>query len=174
MVSPDRAGILQVKGKFHVSSHPHGKVSCQLPSSLSPKPSSLWMLKPRMWVLVLFFPNCLWRTTSSTPALSCHRSFLQPEQRHWLEGAGHPLTVWMDHKNLEYIQTAKHLNGRQARWAFFFNRFNFSLSYRPGSKNIKPDALSHLFDPDPTPRSPTSILPLSCVVGDVTWGIEEK
>ena len=96
------------------------------------------------------------------------------EWRHWLEGAEHPFLVWTDHKNLEYIQSAKRLNSRQARWALFFNRFDFSLSYRPGSKNVKPDALSRLFDPDPTPRSPSYILPPSCMVGAVTWGIEEK
>ena len=34
------------------------------------------------------------------------------EWRHWLEGAEHPFLVWTDHKNLEYIQTAKRLNSR--------------------------------------------------------------
>ncbi|XP_061550331.1 uncharacterized protein LOC133411694, partial [Phycodurus eques] len=63
------------------------------------------------------------------------------EWRHWLEGAQTPFLVWTDHKNLEYIKTAKRLNARQARWALFFTRFNFTLSYRPGSKNGKPDAL---------------------------------
>ena len=56
----------------------------------------------------------------------------------------------------------------------FFNRFNFSLSYRPGSKNVKPDALSCLFDPNSDPKSPSYILPPSCLVGAVTWGIEER
>ncbi len=62
------------------------------------------------------------------------------EWRHWLEGSGVPFIVWTDHKNLEYIKSAKRLNSRQARWALFFGRFDFSISYRPGSKNIKPDA----------------------------------
>ena len=39
------------------------------------------------------------------------------EWRHWLEGAEHLLLVWTDHKNLEYIRSAKRLNSRQARWA---------------------------------------------------------
>ena len=56
------------------------------------------------------------------------------EWRHWLEGAEQPFVVWTDHKNLEYIRSAKRLTSRQARWALFFNRFDFSLSYRPGSK----------------------------------------
>ncbi len=68
------------------------------------------------------------------------------EWRHWLEGLGVPFVVWTDHKNLEYIQSANRLNSRQARWALFFGRFDFSISYRPGSKNIKPDALSRIFD----------------------------
>ena len=57
------------------------------------------------------------------------------EWRHWLEGAQHPFLVWTDHRNLEYLQQAKRLNPRQARWALFFGRFDFTLSYRPGSKN---------------------------------------
>lgn len=32
------------------------------------------------------------------------------EWRHWLEGAKHPLLIWMDHKNLTYVQEAKRLN----------------------------------------------------------------
>ncbi len=49
------------------------------------------------------------------------------EWRHWLEGAARPFLVWTDHKNLEYIRSAKRLNARQARWALFFGRFNFSV-----------------------------------------------
>ena len=38
------------------------------------------------------------------------------EWRHWLEGAEHPFIVWTDHRNLSYIQSAKRLSSRQARW----------------------------------------------------------
>lgn len=96
------------------------------------------------------------------------------EWRHWLEGAEQPFLVWTDHKNLEYIKTAKRLNSRQARWALFFTRFNFSLSYRPGSKNIKPDALSRQHDEESCPLDTTPILPSDCVVGVVTWDVEER
>uniref|UniRef100_A0A8C7WWZ3 Gypsy retrotransposon integrase-like protein 1 n=1 Tax=Oryzias sinensis TaxID=183150 RepID=A0A8C7WWZ3_9TELE len=96
------------------------------------------------------------------------------EWRHWLEGAEHPFVVWTDHKNLDYIRNAKRLNSRQARWRLFFDRFSFVLSYRPGSKNIKPDALSRRFDPAPVAKTPESILPLSCVVGAVSWQIESE
>lgn len=65
--------------------------------------------------------------------------------RHWLEGANHPFTVFTDHRNLEYLREAKRLKPWQARWAMFFTGFNFVITYRPGSKNMKPDAISHQF-----------------------------
>lgn len=55
---------------------------------------------------------------------------------------------------------------------YFFNRFNFTLSYRPGSKNIKPDALSRIFAHMSNAKEPEPILPLNRVVGAVTWQIE--
>ena len=96
------------------------------------------------------------------------------EWRHWLEGAEQPFIVWTDHKNLEYIKTAKRLNSRQARWALFFSRFNFTLSYRPGSKNTKPDALSRMFSPSPESHDPEPILPPGFVVGVLSWEIEAE
>ena len=71
-----------------------------------------------------------------------------------MEGAEHPFLVWTDHKNLEYLHTAKHLNSRQAHWALLFNHFNFTLSYRPGSNNVKLDALSQLYCPAATLSDP--------------------
>ncbi|KAK3544287.1 hypothetical protein QTP86_009139 [Hemibagrus guttatus] len=67
------------------------------------------------------------------------------EWHHWLEGAHHPFQVLTDHCNLEYLRGAKRLNPRQARWAMFFTRFVFTVTYRPGSKNGKADALSRQF-----------------------------
>ncbi len=64
--------------------------------------------------------------------------------RHWLEGSAQPFLVWMDHKNLEYIRSAKRLSSRQASWALFFGRFNFTLAW-DSSKNVKPNTLSHQF-----------------------------
>lgn len=63
------------------------------------------------------------------------------EWGHWLEGAEQPFLVWTDNKNLEYLQSAKRLNAHQAPWVGFLNRLNFHLFFRPGTKNIKPDAL---------------------------------
>ena len=96
------------------------------------------------------------------------------EWRHWLEGTKQPFLVWTDHKNLEYIQSAQRLNSRQARWALFLTRFNFSLSYRPGSRNIKPDALSRQFVGETDREAPETILPSSCLVAALSWPVEEK
>ena len=80
------------------------------------------------------------------------------EWRQWLEGAQVPFLVWTDHKNLEYLQTAKRLNSHQAMWALFFSKFNFHLVYRPGAKNIKPDALSRYFEDLTKDNEPDTIL----------------
>lgn len=47
--------------------------------------------------------------------------------RHWLEGTRVSFQVWTDHKNLEYLKTAKKLNPRQARWALIFLSFRFHI-----------------------------------------------
>lgn len=95
------------------------------------------------------------------------------EWSHWLEGAEHPVLVWTEHKNLSYLQVAKHLNPRQSHWALFFSCFNFSISNRPGSKNIKPDALSRLHSPDESVKESSPILPPTCSTVTITWKIED-
>lgn len=94
------------------------------------------------------------------------------EWQHWLEGAVHPFIVWTDHKNLSYLHSAHRLNSHQARWALFLGRFNFTLTYRPGSKNLKPDALSRQFAPAEEEAERNMILLLSCLVGAVRWDVE--
>jgi hypothetical protein len=64
------------------------------------------------------------------------------EWRHFLKGAQHPVTVYTDHKNLEYFMSAKVLNRQQARWSLSLSCFNFVITYCPGSKQIRSDALS--------------------------------
>ncbi|KAK3527972.1 hypothetical protein QTP86_013081 [Hemibagrus guttatus] len=91
------------------------------------------------------------------------------EWRHWLEGAKHPFTVLTDHKNLEYLWAAKRLNPRQARWALFFTRFKFAISYRPGSKNVKADALSRIYGPDIASEDPEPVLPEKIFASPISW-----
>uniref|UniRef100_A0A674DEN5 Gypsy retrotransposon integrase-like protein 1 n=1 Tax=Salmo trutta TaxID=8032 RepID=A0A674DEN5_SALTR len=88
---------------------------------------------------------------------------------HWLEGAKHPFLIWTDHQN---PQAARRLNPRQARWAMFFTRFRFTISYRPGSLNLTADALSHLYDTEDRPIDPTPIIPASRLVAPVVWKVD--
>jgi hypothetical protein len=75
---------------------------------------------------------------------------------------------------LQHLCTAKRLNSRQDRWTLLFTRFNFSLSYRPGSKNGKPDALSHCYSPTPTTPECETILPTSCLAMALSWEIGKQ
>ncbi len=90
------------------------------------------------------------------------------EWRHWLEGAQHPFTIITDHKNLEYIQNAKRLNSRQARWALYF-----TITYHPGNKNVKADSLSRLHQPD-SPTTPEPILSPAIIVSPIQWDLDEQ
>jgi len=62
--------------------------------------------------------------------------------RHFLEGARLKFEIWTDHKNLEYFMSSQNLNCRQAQWALYLSRFNFTLKHVPGSKMGKADGLS--------------------------------
>ena len=64
------------------------------------------------------------------------------EWRHYLEGASSPVTVYTDHKNLEYFMSAHVLNCRQARWSMSLSRFEFIITYRPRKQQGLSDALS--------------------------------
>uniref|UniRef100_A0A8C1RNS1 Gypsy retrotransposon integrase-like protein 1 n=1 Tax=Cyprinus carpio TaxID=7962 RepID=A0A8C1RNS1_CYPCA len=94
------------------------------------------------------------------------------EWRHWLEGAKHPFLVLTDHKNLEYLRVANRLNPRQARWALFFTRFHFTISYPPGAKNVKADALSRCHAPEENLEEPETILPEKVIISPITWSAE--
>ncbi|KAL0176948.1 hypothetical protein M9458_029278 [Cirrhinus mrigala] len=91
------------------------------------------------------------------------------EWRHWLEGANFPFQVITDHKNLQYLHNAKRLCPRQARWSLFFSRFQFSITYRPGPKNIRADALSRMHDLPETSETPVNIIPEHIIVNPIEW-----
>ncbi|KAK3535600.1 hypothetical protein QTP70_017138, partial [Hemibagrus guttatus] len=96
------------------------------------------------------------------------------EWRHWLEGAHHPFQVLTDHRNLEYLRGAKQLNPWQARWAMFFTRFVFTVTYRPESKNGKADALSRQFEVANEPGQPDLILPATAILAPVQWDLVKE
>jgi len=66
--------------------------------------------------------------------------------RHLLEGAHFKFKIWTDHKNLEYFMKVQKLNCRQARWALYLSRFDFTLKHIPGTKMGKADGLSRRSD----------------------------
>ncbi|KAK3510964.1 hypothetical protein QTP70_027799, partial [Hemibagrus guttatus] len=96
------------------------------------------------------------------------------EWHHWLEGACHLFQVLTDHRNLAYLRGAKRLNPRQSRWAIFFIRFVFTVTYRPGSKNGKADALSRQFKTANDPGKPKLILPATAILASVHWDLMEE
>ncbi len=93
------------------------------------------------------------------------------EWRHWLEGARHPFTVLTDHRNLEYLKTERRLNPRQAIWSLFFSRFVFTVTYRPGTKNIKADALSRQFEKDSELTQPENVISPTIIISPIQWDI---
>lgn len=66
--------------------------------------------------------------------------------RAYLEGSQHRITVFTDHRNLEWFTETKVYTRRQARWAELLAGYDFVIMYRPGSKGGKPDALSRRSD----------------------------
>jgi len=48
----------------------------------------------------------------------------------------------MDHKNLEYFMKVQKLNQRQAQWALYLSRFDFTLKYVSETKMGKANGLS--------------------------------
>ena len=87
-------------------------------------------------------------------------------------GGGSPVPRMVRSQNLSYLHSARRLNSRQARWALFLGKFNFTLTYRPGPKNLKTDALSPQFAPAEEKPETETILPPSCVVGAVRWEVD--
>ncbi|KAK3545548.1 hypothetical protein QTP70_008157 [Hemibagrus guttatus] len=95
------------------------------------------------------------------------------EWQHWLEGAHHPFLVLTDHRNLDYLRSAKHLNPRQTRWALF-TPFESSVTYRPWTKNSKADALSRQFEAQSEPSQPDLILPAAAILAPDWWSLIEE
>ncbi len=53
----------------------------------------------------------------------------------------------------------------------FFTRFNFAVTYCPGTKNIKADALSRQTDQTSYPKTEENIIPETLLVAPVQWDI---
>jgi hypothetical protein len=68
------------------------------------------------------------------------------EWRHFLQGSRHPVTIFSDHKNLQYFMSNQSLTRRQARWSLFLAEFQYDFHHRPGVQNVKADLLSRRAD----------------------------
>ena len=79
--------------------------------------------------------------------------------RVYVEGAAHPIQVYTDHKNLEYFSQARTTSRRHARWAATLAPYTYTIVYRKGASNGKPDALSRRPDYIPPPLPSLPILP---------------
>jgi len=66
--------------------------------------------------------------------------------RHLLKSVQFKFEIWTDHKNLEYFMKVQKLNQRQARWALYLSRFDFTLKHVPGTRMGKADGLSRRLD----------------------------
>jgi len=66
--------------------------------------------------------------------------------RYLLEGTCFKVEIWTDHKNLEYFMKVQKLNCRQAQWALYLSRFDFTLKHVPGTKIGKADGLNRQSD----------------------------
>ncbi|KAL0197572.1 hypothetical protein M9458_006112, partial [Cirrhinus mrigala] len=53
-------------------------------------------------------------------------------------------------------------------WAPFFTRFDYKITYRPGSKNISADALSRLHSTE-QPVEPEPIVPSNLIISPIVW-----
>ncbi|KAI2658094.1 Transposon Tf2-8 polyprotein [Labeo rohita] len=60
----------------------------------------------------------------------------------------------------------------EARWALFFTRFDYKITYRPGSKNISADALSRLHSTE-QPVEPEPIVPSNLIISPIVWEMDE-
>ncbi len=55
---------------------------------------------------------------------------------------GRPFHIQTDHQALQYLDKARHGNGRIARWSLMLQAFTFTIAHRAGSANSNADGLS--------------------------------
>ncbi|CCO36090.1 Retrotransposable element Tf2 155 kDa protein type 2 [Rhizoctonia solani AG-1 IB] len=95
---------------------------------------------------------------------------------HWqiyLEATSEPVTIFTDHRNLEYWKESRTFNRRHARWHLLLSNFNFCIVYRPGKQSGKPNALSRRSNHANIPPDNQSMLPNS-VFANLATVLPEK
>ena len=87
---------------------------------------------------------------------------------HWrlfLELTEEPITVYTDHRNLEYWKTAREFKRRHSRWYGEIASFNFHIVYRAGKLSNKPDALSRRHDHLDLPKEHQTMIAAERYIG---------
>ena len=138
-------------------------VLCEIPSLTLPVSSDNFLLQTDASGVGLGAVLSVIREGEELPVAFWSKK-LQPRERNYgateLEGLAvvaavqhfdaylimHPFRIQTDHRALTFLNTAKHGNGRLARWAMALQPYTFSITYRPGGDNANADMLSRLFD----------------------------
>ena len=55
---------------------------------------------------------------------------------------GRKVTIYTDHKSLQYVKTQPHLSAKQTRWVQFLDTFDWEVQYKEGKLNVVADAVS--------------------------------
>ena len=148
-------------------------VLCSLPSLTLPIPSDEFLLQTDASGVGIGAVLSVVREGEELPVAFWSRK-LQPRERRYsateLEGLAvmatvhhfdaylitHPFVVETDHKALVFLNSAKHDNGRLARWAMKLQPYTFSIRYRPGGDNVNADTLSRMFGEEKLPSLTTT------------------
>ena len=134
---------------------------CDIPSLTLPVPSDRFILQTDASGVGLGAVLSVRRGEDELP-VAFHSRKLQPREQRYsaseveclavVDAVNHfggyliPQTfvVETDHKALIYLMTAKHQNGRLARWALQLQPYDFTIRYRAGKDNCNADALSRM------------------------------
>ncbi|KAI2652519.1 hypothetical protein H4Q32_005754 [Labeo rohita] len=165
-------GLPKLAKPFKISNKPF--VWPQLSHIQTPISASWWRWIQLPWEQAPFCPN-----GEVNPLYSIHvRSFQRNCPRRSRTMMWGTENFWPSSSPLKSggigLEDAKRLNPRQARWALFFTRFRFTITYRPGNKYTKADALFCLHQPDPQPDKQEPILPASVFVSPITWALDSQ
>ena len=55
---------------------------------------------------------------------------------------GRSVTIYTDHKSLQYVKTQPSLSAKQTRWVQFLDTFDWDVQYKEGKLNVVADAIS--------------------------------
>jgi hypothetical protein len=69
-------------------------------------------------------------------------SVIDAVEHYYVYLTSQPFKIITDHQAIKYIQNFKHQNPRLMRWSLKLQNWDFTVEYKPGSKNTDADCLS--------------------------------